>query len=401
MASFRYLALEGSAARRGTLEASSRVAAIEQLKARGLVPLELEEQLEAERGRGWLGGGFKARDVARFARLFAILADSGIRPHDILEVLSKDMKNPRLRQGIAAMAQDVGAGSSLYEAAQSQPFLRPYAGMVRSGEKIGDMAQVMRQLAAFLEREADLADEIKGALTYPVVVLIIGLAITYFLFTGLVPSFAQTLSGLGGELPLLTRVLIAVGFFLKNAGFTLPLAALAAFVGVRAYYQRPEGRLWLDALALRVPVVGDLLRDRATSKAMRTLAMMLRGGIPILEALETVARSTGNAVYDRAFARIREEIAQKARGVAEAFRAQEGLFSAAAIQQISVGEQSAKLAQMMDHIAEDHEKESSMRARALPKLIEPISVIFLGGVVGTVVAGMFLPLFKLIGALGR
>lgn len=401
MASFRYLALEGSAARRGTLEAPSRASAIEQLKARGLVPLELEEDRGAERGGLISLRGFKTRDIARFARLFRVLSQAGIRPHDILEVLSKDMKNPRLRQGLAAMAQDVGAGSTLYEAALRQPFLRPYAGMVRSGEKIGDMGKVMAQLAQFLEREADLADEIKGALTYPVVVLLIGLVIIYFLFTGLVPSFAQTLSGLGGELPLLTRVLIAVGFFLKKLGFTLPLLALLAFVGLRAYYQRPEGRLRVDALLLRLPVVGELLRDRATSKGMRTLAMMLRGGIPILEALETVSKSTGNAVYDQAFGRIREEIAQRARSVPEAFRIQEGLFSAAALQQVTVGEQTGNLAEMMDHIAEDHEKESSLRARALPKLIEPFSIVFLGGVVGLTVAGMFLPLFRLIGALGR
>lgn len=400
MPSYRYMALEKGQARTGTIEASSRVLVIDQLKARGMVPLEIEEE-KAERWPALLTRGYKTRDIARFARLFAILAESSIRPHDILEVLARDIKSPRLKQNIAAMAQDVGAGSSLYEAALKQPFLKPYAGLVLSGEKIGNMASVMRQLAAFLEREADLADEIRGAITYPIIVMVIGLGITYFLFTSLVPGFAQTLIGLGGELPVLTQILIAISAFLQRLGFIIPVLLVLAFLAFRAYYARPEGRLKVDGLLLRIPVMGDLLRDRAISKAMRTMAMMLGGGIPILEALDTICKSTGNAVYDRVFSQIREQIGMKARGVAEAFRAQQEYFTAAALQQIMVGEQSSRLPEMMNYIAEDHEKESSLRARALPKIIEPASMILLGGMVGMIVAGLFLPLFNMIGALGN
>lgn len=400
MAAFRYVALEAGQARTGTLEASSRSSAIDQLKARGMVPLEIEEEQTSTRPT-LFSPGYKARDIARFARLFAILAESSIRPHDILEVLAKDIKSPRLKGSISAMAQDIGTGSSLYEAALKQPFLKPYAGLVLSGEKIGNMAMVMRQLATFLEREADLADEIKGAITYPVTVMVIGVIITYFLFTGLVPGFAQTLTGLGGELPLLTQALIAVSSFLRNLGFLIPVVLVLAYLGFRSYYSQPQGRLKVDSLLLPIPVMGDLLRDRAISKSMRTMAMMLRGGIPILEALDTICKSTGNAVYDRVFSQIRDEIGTKARTVAEAFRAQQNYFTAAALQQLTVGEQSSQLPDMMNYIAEDHEKEASLRARALPKIIEPASMILLGGMVGLVVAGLFLPLFQMIGALGN
>ena len=399
MATYRYIALEGGQPRSGTMEAASRSGVIDQLKLRGMVPLEVVEEKAASRSL-WTRG-YNTRDIARFARLFAILADSGIRPHDILEVLSKDMKHPRMKESIAAMAQDVGSGSSLYEAALRSPFLKPYAGLVLSGEKIGKIGRVMQQLAAFLEREAELSDEIKGAMTYPAVVMVVGLLVTYFLFTGLVPGFTATLIGLGGEVPFLTKVLIRISDFLRSAGLFIPLALVSGAMAFRWYYSQPQGRLRVDGLLLRVPVFGNLLRDRAISKAMRTLAMLLEGGIPILEALETVSRSTGNAVYDQVFAAIKEEIGLRARNVSEAFRTQEAYFTAAAMQQLLVGEQSSRLPEMMNYIAEDHEKESSLRARMLPKVIEPISIVFLGGMVGLIVAGMFLPLFNTISSLSR
>jgi type IV pilus assembly protein PilC len=397
---YQYIAVEGSQTRTGTVEASSRIIVIDQLKARGMVPVEVTEETAKTRSAGF-SRGVKARDIARFARLFAILVESSIRPHDILEVLAKDIKNPRLKQGIGIMAQDVGAGSSLYEAALKQPFLQPYAGLILSGEKIGNMAVVMRQLGVFLEREADLADEIKGAITYPIVVLVAGLGITYFLFTGLVPGFAETLVGLGAELPVLTQVLITFSAFLQNAGLLIPLGVVLAVLGFRAYYAKPEGRLRVDTLLLRLPVMGDILRDRAISRAMRTIAMMLDGGIPILEALNIICKSTGNAVYDEVFTQIRNSIGQKAHGISDAFRAQQNYFTAAALQQIRVGEQSSRLPEMMNYIAEDHEKEASLRARLLPKVIEPVAIVVLGGLVTAIIAGLFLPLFNMIGALGR
>lgn len=399
MATYRYMALEGGQPRSGTMEAASRSGVIDALKQRGMVPLEVVEEKAASRAL-WTRG-YKTRDIARFARLFAILADSGIRPHDILEVLSKDMKHPRMKESIAAMAQDVGSGSSLYEAALRSPFLKPYAGLVLSGEKIGKIGRVMQQLSAFLEREAELSDEIRGAVTYPLVVMVIGILITYFLFTGLVPGFASTLTSLGGELPFLTRLLMQISAFLRGAGLFIPLFLLAGGMAFRWYYSQPQGRLRVDGLLLRVPVFGTLLRDRAISKAMRTLAMLLEGGIPILEALETVSKSTGNAVYDQVFSAIKEEIGLRAKNVSEAFRTQEAYFTAAAMQQLRVGEQSSHLPEMMNYIAEDHEKESSLRARMLPKVIEPISIILLGGMVGLIVAGLFLPLFQMISTLGK
>lgn len=401
MATFRYLALEANQPRRGTIEASSLATAMDQLRARGLLPLELEEERSDARFLTATSRSYRLRDIARFARLFAILSESSIRPHDILQVLARDTKNKRLRESINAMSQDVGMGSSLYEAALRQPFLRPYAGLVLSGEKIGNMAAVMRQLAGFLEREADLIDEIRGAISYPIMVMVVGIGITYFLFTGLVPGFAQTLVGLGGELPFLTKLLMGISDFLRHLGFVIPLVVLAGYLAFRAYYQRPEGRLRIDSLSLRIPVLGELLRDRAISKAMRTMALMLSGGIPILEVLDTASKSSGNAVYDQVLAQIREEIALRARGVAEAFRSQEAYFSAATIQQIVVGEQSSRLPEMMNYIAEDHEKESSLRARMLPKIIEPAAMLLLGGMVGFIVAGLFLPLFQMIGTLSR
>jgi type IV pilus assembly protein PilC len=400
MAVYRYMALEGAQPRSGTIEAASRSGVIDQLKLRGMIPLEVVEE-KAVSGKSVLVSGYKIRDIARFARLFAILADSGIRPHDILEVLSKDMKNPRMRQSITAMAQDVGSGSSLYEAALRSPFLKPYAGLVLSGEKIGKIGRVMRQLSIFLEREAELADEIKGAITYPIVVMSVGILIIYFLFTGLVPGFASTLTDLGGELPFLTKLLMQISAFLRSTGFLIPLAVLAGAFAFRLYYSRPPGRLRVDTLLLRIPVIGSLMRDRAISKAMRTLAMLLEGGIPILEALETVSKSTGNAVYDQVFSAIKDDIGLRAKNVSEAFRAQEAYFTAAAMQQLRVGEQSSHLPEMMNYIAEDHEKESSLRARMLPKVIEPISIVLLGGMVGLIVAGLFLPLFNMINTLSR
>ncbi|WP_019588222.1 type II secretion system F family protein [Deinococcus apachensis] len=341
------------------------------------------------------------KQVAVFSKQLATLINAGVPLVQALAILQKQIENKAFQTIIRAVRTDVESGTPLSEALVKHPkvFNRLYINLVRAGETSGTLDAILERIAAFQEKELTLRGKIKSALTYPVVVLVFAIGITYFLLTTIVPQFAGILAQLNAPLPLITRVLMAVSDFLKHSGLLIIGFVALIVVAYRWYYKTPQGRHVIDDVKLRLPVFGNLLQKSAISSFARTFGLLISSGVNIIESLEITKGTANNAIV--------EDTIENAKNVVmvgdqmSASLATSRVFPPMVVSMVAIGEETGALDNMLAKVGDFYDREVDEAVSSLTAAIEPLMIVFLGSIVGTIVAGMFLPMFSIIGQLSK
>ena len=382
----------------GKMEADGEAAVATRLRGQGLIPIQIskEAKLQAKTEINIIPKKVKLKDVAIFSRQFATMIDSGLSLLRALNILAEQTENPTLAKTIGAVRDDVERGSSLSAAMSKHPksFANLFVSMVRAGETGGQLDVVLLKCAENYEADYKLRSKVKSAMTYPVVVAGISLLLVAVMLLFVVPTFAEMFTQLGGELPLPTKILLMMS---QKSRILVPLF-IVSLVGAIVAYKKTRAsnanlRLKYDTLKLKIPVFGDLFQKVAVSRFARTLALLLRSGVPVLQALDIVSDTTGNEVLSRAAGDVKDSV----RG-GESMSAPLGkhaVFPPMVVQMIAVGEDTGALDSMLDKIADFYDQEVEATTEALTSLIEPMMIAILGGIVGSMIVALYMPMFKI------
>jgi type IV pilus assembly protein PilC len=344
-----------------------------------------------------IGTGIKKVHISRFTRQFATMIGAGLPMVECLEILSQQMESAELRRVIGEVKESVQAGTTLAEALSrhKKVFDDLYVNMVDAGEIGGALDTILVRLAIYREKADALVRKVKGAMVYPAVVMTVAIAVTFIMLTYIVPIFAKMFAGLGAELPAPTRFVLSLSAFIRSNILTgLSLLVVLAIV-YRYYSKTPSGRLNIDRLKLKVPLLGDLIRKSAIARFSRTLSTLLSSGVSILDALDITARTSGNRVIHDA---IKKSIVSIAEGetITQPLR-ESKVFPPMVIQMISVGEKTGGLDEMLSKVADFYDDEVDAAVAALTSVIEPVIIVFMGIVIGGILIAMYLPMFDIIG----
>ena len=399
MPTYRYTAkgMTGETAH-GTLVVANQGMVLEALRKQGLVVIGIQE-VTSQRGRGL--GGVKLEDLVIFSRQLATLVDAGIPLVTSLDTLHAQIEKPGLRGVIGRVRDDVEGGTNFTEALGKHPhvFSNLFVSMVKAGEASGTLAEILDRLATYLEKSSALERKVRSSLVYPAVVICMAGSITMLLVLKVVPTFKGIFASLGGELPLPTQILLGFSDFCQQY-FLLGVGMIAGVVyGLRRYARTPVGRLQIDALLLKLPVFGILMRKVAIARFSRTLTTLTKSGVAILAALEIVGKTAGNTVVERAVERVRASI-REGENIAGPLGAS-GIFPPLVVRMVGVGEQTGQLEKMLTKIADFYESEVDTAVGSLTSIIEPLIIAVLGVVVGGIVIAIFLPIVKVTQYLGH
>jgi type IV pilus assembly protein PilC len=341
------------------------------------------------------------KDKAVFSRQFAALVNAGVAIVRSLGVLSEQCSNPKLKQALLGISNDVQSGVNLSEAMRKYPdcFDGLYVSMVQAGEVGGVLDEVLNRLAKLLEDVARLQNQLKSALAYPVVVGFLAVSIFVGMTVFLIPIFANIFKELGTELPALTQFMLWISEILRSWRILVIIGiVVGAFIAYKQYYKTRVGKETIDRLSLKMPLFGDLIQKSSVARFSRTFGSLTRSGVPILTSLEIVRDTSGNQVVSNAIDAARGEIQQG--GMISIALQKHQVFPPMAIQMISIGEETGELDGMLMKIADFYEDEVEQAVKALTSVLEPIMIVVLGGMVGTILLSMYLPMFKVFEQLG-
>jgi type IV pilus assembly protein PilC len=342
------------------------------------------------------GTGIKTREVVIFTRQFATMINSGLPLVQSLTILAEQTENKNFSTIITAVLNDIQAGMTLADGMRKHPkvFTELYVNMVAAGEAGGILDIILLRLAQFMEKNDALVRKIKGAMTYPAVMLTVVILATTILLWKVVPVFATIFLEAGLDLPAPTRFVLAISSFLQNYIFFMVLGIVAFVFAIRRWYKTDVGQLAIDRFLLRMPVLGDMLRKSAVSRFTRTLGTLVSSGVSILEGLQITARTSGNRVIHDAVMASRASIASGAT-ISEPLKAS-GVFPPMVVQMINVGEQTGGLDDMLSKIADFYDDEVDAAVSALTSILEPIMIVVMGVVIGGMVVAMYMPMFDMI-----
>jgi type IV pilus assembly protein PilC len=400
MASFEWKGRDrGGRAQSGVLVADNKEAVFAVLRRQQIVPIAVKEKGK-EIALPKLRRGINEKSLAVFTRQFSVMIDAGLPLVQCLQILGDQQENKAFQRIILTVREDVEAGSSLANALKKHPqaFGDLYVNMVAAGEAGGILDTVLQRLATYIEKAARLKAQVKSALIYPASVIAIAILVVYIILWKVIPVFATLFISLGAELPLPTRVVVAMSRFIGRFWWAIIAAVVAATLFVRQYYQTEGGKMAIDRMMLKAPILGLVLRKIAVARFCRTLGTLLSAGVPVLEALDITARTSGNAVIEQAILQVRKAV-EEGKTVAEPLKATEQ-FPPMVVQMISVGETTGAMDTMLAKIAEFYEEEVDLAVAGMMKLIEPVMIFFLGVVIGGIVISMYLPMFDLISKIG-
>ena len=343
-----------------------------------------------------IGTGIKTREVVIFTRQFATMINAGLPLVQSLTILAEQTENKNFKKIIAQVLQDIQAGQTLADAMRRHPkiFTELYVNMVAAGEAGGILDIILLRLAVFLEKNDALIRKIKGAMTYPAVMLFVVIACTTILLWKVVPVFASIFQDAGLALPTPTLIVLGISKFLQSYIWLLVLGFIAMIFAIRQYYRTQSGQLVIDRTMLRMPILGPLLRKSAVSRFTRTLGTLVSSGVSILDGLQITARTSGNRVIHDAVMQSRASIAGGAT-ISDPLKAS-GVFPPMVVQMINVGEQTGGLDEMLSKIADFYDDEVDAAVSALTSILEPIMIVVMGVVIGGMVVAMYLPMFDLI-----
>ncbi len=339
------------------------------------------------------------KDIIIFSRQFSTMIDAGLPIIQCLDILYDQQENKTFKNMLKDIKESVEGGQTLAEALRKYPkaFDDLFVNMVAAGEAGGILDTILRRLSAYMEKAAKLKAQVKGAMTYPVITIIIAVVVVGVILVFVIPVFQEMFEGLGGELPVPTKIVVAMSDFAKDNILYIIIGAVIFFYAFGRYKKTAKGRVMIDAASLKMPVIGPLLRRVAVAKFTRTMGTMLSSGVAILEALDIVAKTAGNKVIERSIYNVRSGIAE-GRTMADPL-AESGVFPSMVCSMIAVGESTGALDTMLVKIADFYDDEVDQAVENLTSMIEPFMMVFLGTVIGGLVVAMYLPVFKMAGAI--
>ena len=337
------------------------------------------------------------KDIVIFTRQLSTMIDAGLPLVQCLQILAKQQDNSTFRKALIEIQTDVESGTTLADSMRKHTkiFDNLYANMIEAGELGGILDTILSRLANFKEKSMALQKKIKGAMTYPVICLAISLLILVVILVFVIPVFVEMFASLDSELPAITQLVVDMSDFVKGNFIYIGLGVMFCVYVFKKIYKTEKGRFKLDAFFLRAPIVGPLIRKVAVAKFTRTLSTMLQSGVPILEALQVVAKTSGNMVIERSVYRVSDAIAE-GRPIAEPLE-ETGVFPNMVVQMINVGESVGALDTMLEKIADFYDDEVDQAVENLTAMIEPLMMVFLGGMIGGLVVAMYLPIFQMAG----
>jgi len=341
----------------------------------------------------------KSKELAIFTRQFSVMIEAGLPLVQSLEILAGQQANKGFGTVLTGVRSSVESGSTLANALRDYPrvFDGLFTNMVEAGEAGGILDAILQRLSGYIEKAVKLRAAVKSALIYPISVMVIAVGVIFLLLWKVVPIFATLFAGMGVTLPLPTRVVIGLSHLIGSFAWLIAIGVGIIVYLLKRYYRTEAGRLVIDALILRIPVLGNVMRKISVARFSRTLGTLLTSGVPVLEAMTITAHTSGNAVVERAILGVRKAV-ETGRTVVDPLR-ESGVFPNMVVQMVGVGEHTGALDKMLGKIADFYEDEVDVAVADLLAAMEPMIILFLGGVVGGIVISMYLPLFSLIGKL--
>lgn len=370
-----------------------------ELRRQGITPNVVKAKTKPLFGAA--GKAVTAKDIAFFSRQMATMMKSGVPIVSALEIIGGGHKNPRMKKLVGTIQTDIEGGSSLHEAISRHPvqFDELYRNLIRAGEGAGVLETVLDTIATYKENIEALKGKIKKALFYPAMVIVVALLVSSIMLIFVVPQFEEVFAGFGAELPAFTQLIVNASRFMVSYWWLfLIIVGGASVVAVMAYKRSPKMQHTMDRLILKVPVIGQIMHNSSIARFARTTAVTFKAGVPLVEALGIVAGATGNKVYEEAVLRMRDDVSV-GYPVNMAMK-QVNIFPHMVVQMTAIGEEAGALDTMLFKVAEYFEQEVNNAVDSLSSLLEPMIMVFIGVVVGGMVIGMYLPIFKLGAVVG-
>ena len=383
------------------------IEAVDEITVRGLLRRQGFKSIEVKKKPKdlleylpFLQGKIKEKSVVVFCRIFSTMINAGLPLIQCLDLLAQQEENKAFSKIIRSVKEDIEGGTSLTNALKKYPniFDELFVNLVAAGETGGILDVILERLSNYMEKAMKLRSKVKGAMTYPVAVLVISTAVVALLLLKVIPVFQKMFEGMGGQLPALTQALITASEFAQSYWYFIAGIFIAIYIAFNRFYKTEKGRWTIDSLLLKAPVFGELLKKVAVAKFSRTLSTMMSSGVPILEGLAIVSKTSGNVVIEDALMKTRQSISE-GQSIAEPL-AKTGIFPAMVVQMIAVGEATGALDSMLSKIANFYDDEVDVAVDAMTALLEPVMMVFLGGVVGGMIVAMYLPIFKLASVVG-
>lgn len=348
----------------------------------------------------WLQPKVKEKDIIIFARQFSTMIDAGLPIIQCLDILYSQQENATLKRMLKEIKDSVEGGTTLADSLKRYPkyFDNLFVNMIAAGEAGGILDVILKRLAGYMEKAAKLKRKVKGAMVYPAITIAVAVIVVAVILIFVIPVFQKMFAEFGSTLPTPTLIVIAISDFVKSKVHWIIIAVVLFAIAFKKYYATEKGRIVIDGILLKLPVFGMLLRKVAVAKFTRTMGTMLGSGVAILEALDIVAKTSGNRVIEKAIYSVRSGIAE-GRTMADPLQSS-GVFPAMVCQMIAVGESTGALDAMLEKIADFYDEEVDQAVENLTAMIEPMMIVFLGVIVGGLIVSMYLPIFKMAGAVG-
>jgi type IV pilus assembly protein PilC len=386
----------------GEIEASSEAEARVKLRAQRLVPVKVVARRSAATSvvKKVSGGSVKPKDLQIFTRQLATLLSSGIPIMQSLDTLGRGTKAPGLKAAVADILNAISRGRRLNEALLDHPkiFDKLYCNMIKAGEESGGLELVLERLAQYIEKSVKVGNKVKGAMLYPAIILTVAGAVIAGILIFVIPKFQELFASAGKELPALTQMVVDASHFLQHRWYVILAVIVGTYFAVKAYYATPPGRAQIDRILVNTPLFGDLIQKSAVARFSRTLGTLLSSGVGIMEGLDISSKVVGNMTIEEAILRAKDAIAE-GKSITVPL-SKEKYIPPMVTQMIGVGEQTGNLDQMLNKIADFYEDEVDVAVSALTAAIEPLMMVFLGGIIAVLVIAMYLPIFNLAGAIG-
>ncbi len=379
---------------KGEIEAENKLEVEKKLRSQGIIPTKIKKKPK-EINIPIFQGKIKTEDVVIFTRQLSTMIDAGLSIVQGLEILAEQSENKKFREVLNGVKVKLESGQSLSKAMSSYPeaFDELYVNMINAGEISGSLDIILQRLAQLMEKTVALKRKIKGAMFYPVSVIVIATIVTAILLIKVVPTFASLFSSMGKALPLPTQIVINISNFLRAYFLYILCGIILIIFGVKYLYKTDKGRHFFDSLLLRLPIFGTLIRKAAVAKFTRTLGTMLSSGVSILEAFDIVAKTSGNVIIEDAIYYTRDKV-KEGKTIVEPLM-ETKIFPPMVVQMIGVGEKTGAIDAMLNKIADFYEDEVDQAVSNLTALIEPMIMAFLGVVLGGLIIAMYLPIFKM------
>lgn len=378
-----------------TKDAAAAILRRQQIQVTSLRPKEARIPLLPK-----MGGKIKSDKIAIFTRQFSVMLDAGLPLVQCLEILGNQEEHKIFKAIIEAVRTDVESGASLADAMKRHPnaFDNLYANMIAAGEAGGILDIILQRLSGYIEKAVKLKNQVKSALMYPVSVILIANGVLFIIMWKVIPVFEQMFAGMGAQLPYLTRVVIDTSDFINAYALWIIGLLILGSVATREWHKTYRGARVLDRIMLNIPIIGGLLLKIAVARFCRTLATLTASGVPILDGLEITAKTSGNTIIEDAVMEVRKSVEEGK--TISAPLTETKVFPLMVCQMISVGEQTGALDQMLSKIADFYEDEVDTAVNGLMKLIEPLMIVVLGGIIGVIVVAMYLPMFAMFSKIG-